>query len=182
MRFSRLSFVVLLGIVCHILLWSMFSLTICAEVSKKHLSLLHHDGDIFQECWLKNGSFADVLQGDLNNLKSNHKENLAVEKYDFNKSLSRKTRVALHPKIFIKPFILVEELQNALALYQTKKAHEGDNAPPMKDLLAKALTSANQKSAAKPQSKNRSSNRSSSGFLLSPYHNRRYGVHLEFQW
>lgn len=178
MRFSRLSFVVLLGIICHIFLRSVFPPTIYAEVSKKNLSLLHHDGDILQKCWLENGSFADVLQGDLNNLKSNHKESLAVEKYDFNKSLSRKTRVALHPKIFIKPFILVEELQNALALYQTKKVQKGDKAPAIKDLLAKALTSANQKSAAKPQSKNRSN----SGFLLSPYHNRRYGLHLEFQW
>ena len=106
MRFSRLSFVVLLGLVCHILLWSVFSLTIFAEVSKKHLSLVHHDGDIFQECWLENGSFADILQNDLDNMKSNRKESLAIEKYDFNKSLSRKTRVALHPKIFIKPFIV----------------------------------------------------------------------------
>jgi hypothetical protein len=178
MSFSRLSLVVLLGIVCHTLLWVILPPTVYAEVSKKDLLLFHYDGNIFRECWLENGSFADILQGDLNNLKSNHQEGLAAEKYDFNKNLSRKIRVALHPKIFIKPFILVEELQNALARYQTKKAHEGDQAPPIKEFLAKALTSANQKSAKKPQR----TDRSNRGFLLSPYHNRCYGLHLEFQW
>ena len=87
--------------------------------------------------------------------------------------LSRKLYVAFSPRAVIKPFIIVEELQNALFTIRSKAYKP--NVQIDEGFQAKSPQLSNQIAKLKKIKKRKP-------LAFSPYYNRIYGVYLEIAW
>ena len=87
--------------------------------------------------------------------------------------LKQKINITFSPRVMLKPFIIVEELQDYLVAYQSKKQrkniHIDENFEakvPLQPLKLSRL-----KKIVSPKS-----------FSVSPYYNKIYGLHLHISW
>ena len=146
----------------------------CNALNRK-IALLEHDGERYRMCWDPQGSFAGLLQGKRKTFSAIPALKLSsgIKKSHLSK-LSRKFKLPIYPSLVLKPFILVEELQWAIAQYQAKKI----KTPVDRDFQLKDDSSAKLKTFQKASARTTRKK----PFLFSPYYRRLYGLHVEFQW
>ena len=145
-----------------------------AGTLKQEFSLLYHTGDGIQPLWQKDGAFSDVLQKDVKHCAINY---LAKQtNFVLNETLTdlkQKINITFSPRVMLKPFIIVEEIQDYLAAYQSKEQrkniHIDENFEAK--LLLQPFKLSRLKKIVSPRS-----------FSVSPYYNKIYGLHLHISW
>ncbi len=148
--------------------------TSCAELLKSELTLISYNTLSSQPQWIEDGMFSASLKQDSDIHKTNYlaKQTNFVLNNTMN-SLKKKIRFTFSPKIIIKPFFVVQELQDLLVIYQSKKQRKDihiDEKFQAKVLIQPFKMSYLQKiSRRKP-------------FSVAPYHNKIYGLHLQIAW
>ena len=138
--------------------------------------LLEYDERGFHEYWVSGGCFSDMLRHDDTLLQGTIAESIAFDNfYVVLKKKREKFRFAIHPKVLIKPFILIEKWQSVLDAYQAKRRLSiRSNQPFQLQSPSHAKTVKKSEKIAKKLSKRT--------FWLNPYHNRLYGLHMEIRW
>lgn len=144
-----------------------------AKSRTKDLALLHCAEGSCQPQWLAGGTFAAVLARD-----RQEQERIRLMGYR-NVTLSasvvtlkKQVKIAFSPKVVLKPFILIEQLQDLFLAYQSQQ-REGIAAA---DGNAQAKTLPPDDPPRAKQSDNTAT------FLFSPYYHRLYGLHFQFLW
>lgn len=156
-------------------------LTLCGNVLaayagplNQQLSLLQYKDNTVQPLWQEDGVFADVLNQD----EKHYRINYLAKQTDFvlNDALTdlkKKITITFSPRVVLKPFIIVEELQDYLVAYQSKK--QRDNIHIDENFQAKVLLQPLKLLRLKKISTPRL-------FSVSPYYNKVYGLHLHISW
>ena len=140
-------------------------------------ALFHQDRQILSPHWNEQGAFAKVLQKDIQRVAIAYNEEQVIRKFTFQlNTLTEKLSVSFTPKIIIKPFILIEELQDLLLVYHTRRSC--DTIPINENFQMRRLSLAN----AVMQMKKILEKRLNRSLSLSPYYNRIYGFHLQILW
>lgn len=146
----------------------------CADTLKQELSLIQHTGHTIQPLWQKDGAFSDLLQQNVKHCTINYlakQTNFVLN--DTLNDLKKKINVTFSPGVMLKPFIIVEELQDYLVAYRSKKQrkniHIDENFEAKIPLQPFKLSQL--KKIVSPKA-----------FSVSPYYNKIYGLHLHISW
>ena len=125
MKYLRHHFFSLCNIGTCLMLWSLFGSVAAANEIRQQFSLFRYDVHGIHLYRIESGSFSTILQQDVKDGEPRYEEYAGYRKLTYHrKKLSRTFRFALHPQVFVKPFIIVEELQNALISYHSRKTHQ----------------------------------------------------------
>ena len=146
------------------------------EFLKKDLNLLYYDNGRLCPCWIENGELSQMITESL--YEQRYSVNYRSKQTDFMantmlRGLSRKLYVAFSPRAVIRPFIIVEELQNALFTIRSKASKPKIQID--EKYQAKSAQLTNQIAKLKKIKKRKP-------LAFSPYYNRIYGVYLEITW
>jgi len=155
-------------------LWVCASTVEAAKFQKGNFSLIQYDENSSQLSWIEGGAFSEALQRNRQEYQLTpltRQKNFTVS-YFLN-GLRKKVKLAFSPKVVIKPFILVEELQELFLAYQSQKREETASAN--ETVQAKAMMPSDGMARAKQIT-------NPTTFSFSPYYHRVYGIHLQIKW
>lgn len=138
------------------------------------LSLIQYTENAVQPLWQEGGIFSDILEQDNKQYNINYlakQTNFTLN--DALTDLKQKIKVTFSPRVVLKPFVIIEELQGYLAAYQSKG--QGSSIHIDEHFQAKVLLNPSKLSRLKKV-------RARKSFAVSPYHNKIYGLHLYISW
>lgn len=174
--FWRLGFSVAFGIYAFSA-ESLLPSPVYAALLPPQFALFHQDRQTLFPHWNEQGAFAKVLQKDIQNISIAHNEEQDIRKFTFQlNTLTEKLSVSFTPKIIIKPLILIEELQDLLLVYHSRRSC--DTIPINENFQMRRLSLAN----AVMQMKKILEKRLNRSLSVCPYYNRIYGFHLQILW
>ncbi|MBD3305392.1 hypothetical protein GF339_03385 [candidate division KSB3 bacterium] len=157
-----------------LLLSGLLPSSACAGRGPQDLNLVGYAQGALQPQWLADGAFSSALERDLRCICLNHlSTQTEVELQNTLSGLARKIRFRFSPSVVIKPFVIFEELQNALFIYQTKKLRKDVQVD--ENFEAKTSLLPRQISKLKKMKKTKS-------LSVSPYYNKIYGLHIQIAW
>ncbi len=149
----------------------------CAEqvINTRDFSLVHYEQASMLPAWETDHAIYEALNSPVLSLRINRLSRQT--NLELNNALSRfskKVRLSFSPKVVMKPFIAVREVQDVLAFYQsrqlTKQVEIDQNfEAKIAKLMLAHRASINNLSRSKL-------------FALSPYQNRIYGLHLQINF
>ena len=140
----------------------------------EEFAFLYYDENTLQPRWIEGGVFSAILAQDIDARSIDYlaKQTNFVLNNVLN-SLKKKIKISFHPKIIVKPFVVVEEIQDLLVIYRSKRQRKDihiDERFQAKVLIRPSAISHLRKiSQRKP-------------FAVSPYYNKIYGLHLQIAW
>jgi hypothetical protein len=141
---------------------------------KEELCIIRYDENRLQPNWLEGGAFSEILERDMKEQGIDHlaKQTTLVLNNTLN-GLAKKIRIRFSPQVVVKPFVIFEELQNMLLVYQSKKLRENiqidENFQAKTALLPSQISQLKKIKTRRPLS-------------VSPYQNRIYGLHIQIVW
>jgi hypothetical protein len=157
-----------------IVVWGVVIPSASAEWLKEKFCLLRYDENCLQPNWIEGGAFAEILKQDMKEQCVNYlAKQTNLELTNTLNGLAKKIRIELSPKVAVKPFIIFEELRNALVVYRSKKLKK--NIQIDENFQAKTDLKPNQITQLKKLNKRKF-------FSVSPYRNKIYGLHLQIVW
>ena len=146
-----------------------------ARILKKNLSLLYYTNHLCPG-WIEGGAFSQLLTQDVQKQQQSINyltKQTNVELSNELNGLTKKILIAFSPRVVIKPFIIFEELQNAMFTYRSKNLEQ--NIPIDEKFQAKSTLLSNHVEKLKKIKKRKP-------FAFSPYYKRTYGLHLQIAW
>lgn len=156
---------------------SLLSSSVYASPLPSQFALFHQDREMLSPHWNKQGAFANLLRKDVQRISLAYNEERVIRKVTFQLDmLTEKLSVSFTPKIVIKPFILIEELQDLLLVYHSRQSH--DRIPINKNFQMRHFSLTN----AAMQVKKILEKRSNRSLSVCPYYNKIYGLHLKILW
>ncbi|GAK60757.1 hypothetical protein U27_00655 [Candidatus Vecturithrix granuli] len=174
--FWRLGFSVVLSVYAFSAGFSLFSLVYASPLPPQ-FALFHQERQILFPHWNEQGAFANVLRKDVQRVSLAYNEEHVIRKFTFQlTTLTEKLSISFTPKIIIKPFILIEELQDLLLVYHSRRSR--DTIPINENFQMRRLSLAN----AAMQVKKILEKRSNRSLSVCPYYHSIYGLHLQILW
>lgn len=156
---------------------SLLSSSVYASPLPSQFALFHQDRQILSPHWNEQGVFANLLRKDVQRVSLYYNEKHVIRKFTFRlNTLTEKLSLSFTPKIIIKPFILIEELQDLLLVYHSRQSR--DRIPINENFQMRHFSLAN----AAMQVKKILEKRSNRSLSVCPYYNRTYGLHLQILW
>jgi len=153
-------------------LWICASAVHAAKFPKENFSLIQYDETSFQLSWIEGGAFFEALQRDRQEHQltpltgpKNCSVNFSLD------CLRKKFKLAFNPKVVIKPFILVEQLQDLFLAYQSQNGNGQTDGNAQVKTVQPSDGMARAKQITNPTT-----------FSFSPYYHRVYGIHLQIKW
>ena len=163
-----------LGISLFMGLWGGGIPTAYAGLLKEELCIIRYDENCLQPNWLEDGAFSEILERDIKEQGIDHlAKQTNLELNNTLNGLAKKIRIRFSPKVVVKPFVIFEELQNMLLVYQSKKLKK--NIQIDENFQAKSTLLPSQISQLKKIKPRRL-------LSVSPYQNRIYGLHIQIAW
>jgi len=156
-----------------VLLWVCTPAVNTVNVQKVDIALVKYDKHSFQLRWIEGGAFSDVLQRDC---QERHRVFLIDPKNvfvrdDLKQGIRKKGKLTLSPKVFIRPVIIVEELQAFFMAYQSMETTPFDENVQTKAIMPlNGLAHVNQVVT------------SARIFSVMPYYHKVYGIYLQIIW
>ena len=144
-----------------------------AEFLSAEFALVQCDTRSSQPRWIEGGTFSKMLQREsqerLNVFLTGHKN--VIVRYDLKRDTRKKRRFRLSPRVFIKPVLIIEELQTFVRAHQTREAASVEV-----NTQIKAIIPLDALVRAKPVVA------SASIFSFTPYYHKVYGLYLQIIW
>jgi hypothetical protein len=144
-----------------------------AKFLRADFALIRYDEHAFQSRWIEGGAFSDVLQRDRQERQRvflTGQKNVFV-RYDLKHGVRKKGNLTFSPRVFIKPVIIIEELQAFIRAYQSKEIASVNG-----NVQAKAMRPFGGMAQVKPVVT------SPRIFSFVPYYHKVYGVYLHIIW
>ncbi|GAK56197.1 hypothetical protein U27_03159 [Candidatus Vecturithrix granuli] len=144
-----------------------------AQFLSADFALLRYDSHVFESLWIEGGAFSDVLQRDC---QERQRVFLPDPKNDFvrddlKQGVRKKGKLMLSPKVFIRPVIIVEELQTFFKAHQSEKTMPFDE-----NVRVKAILPLDDLAHVQPVVT------SARIFSFMPYYHKVYGIYLQIIW
>ncbi|GAK53031.1 hypothetical protein U14_04290 [Candidatus Moduliflexus flocculans] len=144
-----------------------------AEFLRADLALIQCDTRSSQPRWMEGGAFSEMLQREnqerLNVFLTGRKN--AIVRYDLKHDGRKKDKLRLTPRIFIKPVLIIEELQTFVRAYQTRETVSVGGYAQAKAIIPPAVPV-----RAKPVAA------SARVFSFMPYYHKVFGIYLQIIW
>ena len=160
-------------------LWACTPTADAADAHNADLALLADDKNSFRPGWIAGGSFAEALRDDFQEytltpfrrpVPGKNTVNVGYVRAGYGKTLRLEFNpLAFSPHVVIRPIIILEELQDLFAVYQTNKLEEsvfGNGTAPSDENMTtppKLIVSL-------------------MAVSLSPYHHGAYGLYVQIRW
>jgi hypothetical protein len=147
-----------------------------AQGAAKDWNLIRCGEKAFHVQWLEGGTFSEMLRLDYQGLQPTPLTGpKSVTVSHFLNKLHTPVKIVLSPKVILKPFIIVEQLQSLYSDYRAKGAEESAPTDEKSTLQAKIMEKLNVEKQGK-----QNSTLDKLSFL--PYRHKVYGIHLQIQW
>jgi hypothetical protein len=140
-----------------------------AQLLKADFALIRYDGHAFQPQWIEGGAFSDVLQRDCQERQRvflTGPKNVFVSD-DLKHRGRKKGKLTFSPRIFIRPVMIIEELQAVFITYQPQIAAFIDGNAQAKTMLPFGDMAQVQQVVISPRI-----------YSFVPYYHKVYGVYL----
>jgi hypothetical protein len=157
-----------------VMLLGGFAISVGAAKSlRADSALIRYDEYSFQSQWIEGGAFSDVLQRDLQECQRvflTGQKNVFV-RYNLKHGVRKKGKLTFSPRVFIKPVIIVEELQVFIRAYQSGETPSVDGNVQAKAMIPFDVRAQVKQVVTSPRI-----------FSFIPYYHKVYGVYLQIIW
>ncbi len=158
--------------------FALFIWTFCASAHAsslpKNLSLIHSHANGFRPELIERKALFQALQKDVRKPQIDYlakQTNLVLN--NTLKGLAKSAKINITPQVVMKPFFLVQEVKNALYLFQAR--HLKKQIQIDRNFQAKILYNAKELSFMQEMKKKKP-------LLFSPYKHRTYGIHVQINF